>query len=84
MFQMTDAQVAQQEQVDAEAWARVKFDPVDPHGFFEQCEEHGNLFLTYCVLCPEDSPNGKVSEAALKAQLEARNARWLAESDVPF
>jgi hypothetical protein len=83
MFQMTDAQVAQQEQVDAEAFARVRFDE-DPHGFFHECEEHGNWFLTYCVVCPEDHGNGKVSEAALKDQQAARDARWLAECEVPF
>lgn len=85
MFQMTDAQVAQQEQVDAAAWARVKNDPVDPMGFFDHCEEHGNMFLTYCVVCPEDHGNGKVSEAARKAHQEAWDAWLVAEyGEVPF
>lgn len=77
-----------QDAADAAAWARIKNDPVDPMGFFDQCNLHpehpGHLFLTYCVICPEDTGNGKISEAALAAQLAARDAAWLAESDVPF
>jgi cytochrome c len=82
MFQMTDAQVAQQEQVDAKVWAIVKNDPVDPTGFFHECEEHGgNMFLTYCVVCPEGEGNGKRTKEQMAAALEAVFAEM---DEVPF
>lgn len=71
-----------QEQIDAEAWATVKNDPVDPHGFFHVCEHHegtehaGHYFLTYCIVCPEDQGNGHESAAAYQARMDARNAEW--------
>lgn len=79
----TAAQIAEQAAVDAEAYARIQHD-YDPTSFFSHCEEHHNEFLTYCVICPEDTGNGKISEAALAAQLAERDARWIAEGDVPF
>lgn len=77
-----------QADTDAPVWARIKNDPVDPHGFFDTCELHpdhpGHMFLTYCVICPEDTGNGKVSEAAQAAAQAAREAQWQAEYPVPF
>lgn len=82
--------IAQQTAVDADVWARLKNDPVDPHGFFHSCSHHdgteheGHYFLTYCVVCPEDTGNGKISEEALARLNAERDARWIAEGDVPF
>jgi hypothetical protein len=82
MAQMTDAQVAQQEQVDAKVWQAVQHD-YDPQGFFFTCEDHSNSFLTYCVACPEGEGNGKRT----KEQMEAAMAAVFADpmlDEVPF
>lgn len=77
-----------QDEADAAAWQTIKNDPVDAHGFFQDCNLHpeapGHLFLTYCVICPEDTGNGRVSEAARAAAQAAREAKWVEEYPMPF
>ena len=77
--------------VDAEFAARIAHD-YDPEGFVHSCIHHdgtvheGHIFLTYCVVCPEDTGNGRESDAARMAR-EARTAQDLAQrfgGDVPF
>ncbi|WIC89108.1 hypothetical protein SEA_OTTAWA_62 [Arthrobacter phage Ottawa] len=81
--QPTAEQIAEHDAAEAAFAARVAND-YDPQGFLHYCEEHSECFFTYCVHCPEDTGNGKVSEAAIAAQIAERDARWIAESDVPF
>lgn len=84
----TAALIKAQDEADAAAWQTIKNDPVDPHGFFQTCGLHpehpGHLFLTHCVICPEDTGNGRVSAAALAAQQAAREAAWATEYPMPF
>jgi hypothetical protein len=81
----TAAMIKAQDEADAAAWQTIKNDPVDPCGFFQDCALHpehpGHYFLTYCVICPEDTGNGKVSAAAREAAAAALMADC---PDVPF
>lgn len=73
-----------QDEADAAAWAAIRHD-YDAHGFFHQCNLHpehpGHLYLTHCVICPEDGGNGRESTAAR----EARRAALIKDyPDLPF
>lgn len=79
--------INKQDAADAPVWARIKHD-VDPGGWWQECNLHpehaGHAFLSYCVICPEDTGNGKISEAAREAAQAARDAKFMAEHPVPF
>lgn len=80
----TAAMIKAQDTADAPAYAAIKHD-YDAHGFFQECALHpehpGHLFLTYCVICPEDTGNGKASKAAREA---ARAALIADYPELPF
>lgn len=81
----TAAMIKAQDAADAAAWQVVKNDPVDPVGFFAECNFHpehpGHLFLTYCVICPEGKGHGKWTEAAQAEYDAVVRADW---DEVPF
>ena len=80
----TAALIKAQDEADAPAYAAIRHD-YDAHGFFQTCERHpehpGHLFLTHCVICPEDQGNGLVSTAAREA---ARAELIAGYPDLPF
>lgn len=81
-----EAAATRQETVDREAAAAIRFD-YDPEGFLHSCIHHegtehaGHCFLTYCVVCPADQGNGRVSDEARAATTAALAADL---PDLPF
>lgn len=75
-----------QSEVDAEAWAAIAND-YDPEGFRQHCDEHDHSFLTYCVICPVDHGNGRISDEAHarnRAALDAKLAELYPDDNFPF
>lgn len=80
----TAEMIRKQDAADANFYAAIKND-YDPTGYIKDCDLHpehpGHYFYAYCVICPEDTGNGKVSDAAYRARL---NELAAGIPDAPF
>lgn len=61
----TTEQITQQDQADAAFVAKIAND-YDPEGHRSYCEDHDNVFFTYCVICPDGESNGKYVPAPVE------------------